>query len=208
VLRRHRDTIAQVLADPPTRGRPASARRIRSRQKESSRAARPDDSLATEAITPKPRATSLLCANEIARQWALRRLLLFSWRPPAPYRLSDDKLVPASAATRPDRSLTANLGAMTVSELAERIEARLAGLEQEMSRLQAAEQVLAATRPQAVAAEPAPQPRSPEPAQQPSARDRASRRRAPDNAAARRASTPAPVLALSRELDAGLRNRP
>ena len=97
---------------------------------------------------------------------------------------------------------------MTPSELAERIEARLAGLEQEISRLQAAEQVLAATRPQAVAAEPAPQPRSPEPAQQPSARDRASRRRAPDNAAARRASTPAPVLALSRELDAGLRNRP
>ena len=79
---------------------------------------------------------------------------------------------------------------MAISELAERIEARLAGLEQEISRLQAAEQVLAATRPQAVAAEPAPQPRSAEPAQQPAAGDPASRHRAPDNAAARRASKP------------------
>ena len=79
---------------------------------------------------------------------------------------------------------------MTILELAERIEARLAGLEQEISRLQAAEQVLAASRPQAVVAEPAPQPRSPEPAQQRSVRDRASRRRAPNDAAARRASKP------------------
>ena len=97
---------------------------------------------------------------------------------------------------------------MAMAALAERIEERLAELQQEIGRLQAAEHALAATRTQAVAAEPAPQPRSPEPAQERPAPDRVSRRRAPDHAAARPASKPAVVLALSRELDAGLRNRP
>ena len=97
---------------------------------------------------------------------------------------------------------------MTISELAERIEDRLSDLQLEISRLQAAEQVLAAPRPQAVAAEPAPQLRSPEPGQEHPAPDRTSRRYAQDHAAARRASKPDAVLALTRELDAGLRNRP
>ncbi len=97
---------------------------------------------------------------------------------------------------------------MTIPELAERIEGRLAELQQEIVGLQEADEALAATRTDAAAAEPAPNPRSPQRALELPAPDRTSRRRAPDHPAARRASKPPAVLALALELDAGRRNRP
>lgn len=96
---------------------------------------------------------------------------------------------------------------MTIPELAERIEGRLAELQKEIVRLQAADEVLAANRTDAAAAEPAPDPHAPERALELPVFDRATRRREPDQAAARRAAKPAVVLGLAREMDAGLRNR-
>ena len=95
---------------------------------------------------------------------------------------------------------------MTIPELAERIEQRLAELQQKIGRLQAADQAVAATRIEAAVAVTAADPRPPQPAspRHPTEPPTA----APDHAAARRASKPAAVLALTRELDAGLRNRP
>ena len=91
---------------------------------------------------------------------------------------------------------------MTIPELAERIEERLAELQQEIVRLQAADDALAATRTNAAAAQPTLDPRRSKP------RYRVSRPDSSTRAAARRASKPAAVLALARELDAGLRNSP
>ncbi len=97
---------------------------------------------------------------------------------------------------------------MTIPELAERIEGRLAELQEEIVRLRSADEVLAADRTDAAAAAPAPDPRAPEPALELPVFDRVSRRCAPEQAAARGASKPSAVRALARELDAGLRNRP
>ena len=97
---------------------------------------------------------------------------------------------------------------MTIPELAERIEGRLAALQHEIDRLQAANEALATTRADAAEAGPAADPRAPQRALEPPAFDPVIRARAHDQAAARRASKPAAVLALARELDAGLRNRP
>ena len=73
---------------------------------------------------------------------------------------------------------------MTIPELAERIEERLAELQEEIARLQAADEALAATRNTDAAAEPAADPRAPEPMEptlQLPVLDRATLRRSPDS---------------------------
>jgi len=96
-------------------------------------------------------------------------------------------------------------------QLAERIEERLGELQQEIVRLKAANAALALTSTDAAAADPAARtgsyPRAPHRAQELPVPNR---RRASDQAAARVASKPAAaaLVALARELDAGLRNRP
>ena len=104
------------------------------------------------------------------------------------------------------RRSIANLDAVTIPELAERIEERLGELRHEIIRLQAVNEGLASTRTDAAVrspfrARPLGRPRLP-------ARDPGRRRRGPNDAVARRGSQPTAVLALARELDAGLRNRP
>jgi hypothetical protein len=106
------------------------------------------------------------------------------------------------------RRSIANLDAVTIPELAERIEERLGELRHEIIRLHAANEALASTRTDAAAAQPVPDLRAPARKLELPMRDPGRRRRAPNEAVARRGSKPAAVLALARELDAGLRNRP
>ena len=83
---------------------------------------------------------------------------------------------------------------MTISELAECIEGRLAELQWEIVGLRAADEALTATGNDAAAPEPAPDPHAP--ALAPPVFDWANRRREPDQAAARRASKPRPYSRL------------
>jgi hypothetical protein len=95
---------------------------------------------------------------------------------------------------------------MTIPELVERIEQRLAELQQEVGRLRAADEALAATSTGSAVGGPASEPRSLQRWDRQTASP-ATPRRGRGRASARRGSKPAAVLALARELDAGLRNR-
>ena len=97
---------------------------------------------------------------------------------------------------------------MTIPELAERIEQRLAELQQETGRLQAADEALAATGTRSGVAETGPEPRSPQDEKLQAGSSRATARHGRGRGSARAHPKPEAALALARELDAGLRNRP
>jgi len=97
---------------------------------------------------------------------------------------------------------------MTISELAERIEQRLVELQQEIGRLRAADEALAATGTASAVVERRADPPSPQHHNPQAQSARATPRREDGRRSTRHSAKPTAVLALARELDAGLRNRP